>query len=67
MVNCPGLSGDSYWLGDYGVMGRPTMCSPEVRERAVGMVSEHRGEYSSEWAAICSVAVAVRVFAGGVV
>ncbi len=26
-------------------MGRPTMYSPEVRERAVGMVSEHRGEY----------------------
>ncbi len=26
-------------------MGRPTMYSPEVRERAVRMVSEHRGDY----------------------
>ncbi len=32
------------------------MYSPEVRERAVRMVSEHRGEYPSEWAAICSIA-----------
>ena len=30
--------------------------SPEVRERAVRMVLEHRGEYASEWAAIQSVA-----------
>ena len=37
-------------------MGRPTMYSPEVRERAVRMVSEHRGDYPSEWAAICSIA-----------
>ncbi len=37
-------------------MGRPTMYSPEVRERAVRMVSEHRMDYSSEWAAICSIA-----------
>ena len=37
-------------------MGRPTMYSPEVRERAVGMVSEHRGDHPSEWAAICSIA-----------
>lgn len=26
--------------------------SPEVRERAVRMVQEHRGEYPSLWAAI---------------
>ena len=37
-------------------MSRPTMCSPEVRERAVRMVSEHRGDHRSEWAAICSIA-----------
>lgn len=30
--------------------------SPEVRERAVRMVQEHRGEYASLWAAIESIA-----------
>ena len=30
--------------------------SPEVRERAVRMVLEHRGEYPSQWAAIESIA-----------
>jgi transposase len=30
--------------------------SPEVRERAVRMVDEHRAEYDSEWAAITSIA-----------
>jgi transposase-like protein len=29
--------------------------STEVRERAVQMVLEHRGEYDSEWAAIGSI------------
>ena len=33
--------------------------SPEVRERAVRMVSEHQGEYGSEWAAIQSIAVKI--------
>ena len=28
----------------------------EVRERAVKMVFEHRGEYDSQWQAICSIA-----------
>ncbi len=30
--------------------------SPEVKERAVRMVYEHRGEYPSQWAAIESIA-----------
>ena len=30
--------------------------SPEIRERAVRLVQEHRGEYSSMWAAIESIA-----------
>ena len=30
--------------------------SPEVRERAVRMVEEHRGDYPSEWAAMTSIA-----------
>jgi hypothetical protein len=30
--------------------------SPEVRERAVRMVLEHQHEYSSQWAAIISIA-----------
>jgi len=30
--------------------------SPEVRERAVRMVGEHRADYGSEWAAMTSIA-----------
>jgi transposase len=37
-------------------MAKRTRYSQEVRERAVRMVLEHRGEYASEWAAIQSVA-----------
>lgn len=33
--------------------------SPEMRERAVRMVQEHRGEYPSLWAAIESIAAKV--------
>jgi transposase-like protein len=29
--------------------------SPEVRERAVRMVAEHRGDHASEWAALVSI------------
>lgn len=37
-------------------MNKPTKFSPEVRERAVRMVQEHRDGYSSLWAAIESIA-----------
>ena len=37
-------------------MKKSNKFSPEVRERAVRMVREHRGEYPSLWAAIESIA-----------
>ena len=37
-------------------MNKSTKFSPEVRERAVRMVLEHRGEYPSLWAAVESIA-----------
>jgi len=37
-------------------MNKSNKFSPEVRERAVRMVREHRGEYPSLWAAIESIA-----------
>jgi transposase len=37
-------------------MNKSTKFSPEVRERAVRMVQEHRGEYPSLWAAVESIA-----------
>ncbi len=36
-------------------MPRNTRYSPEVRERAVRMLVEHRGEYPSEWAAMTAI------------
>lgn len=36
-------------------MNKMTRYAPEVRERAVRMVLEHRDEYPSQWAAIESV------------
>ena len=33
--------------------------SAEVRERAVRMVREHRGEHASQWAAIVSIAAKI--------
>jgi transposase-like protein len=37
-------------------MSKPNKYSPEVRERAVRLVQEHRGEYPSLWSAIESIA-----------
>ena len=37
-------------------MNKSPKFSPEVRERAVRMVQEHRGEYPSLWAAVESLA-----------
>ena len=37
-------------------MANTNRYAPEVRERAVRMVSDHRDEYDSEWAAITSIA-----------
>jgi transposase len=37
-------------------MPRNTRYSPEVRERAVRMLVEHRAEYPSEWAAMTAIA-----------
>ena len=37
-------------------MNKSTKFSPEVRQRAVRLVQEHRGEYPSLWAAVESIA-----------
>jgi transposase len=37
-------------------MKKSTQFSPEIRERAVRMVIEHRAEYPSEWATLVSIA-----------
>lgn len=39
-----------------GAMKKSPKFSPEVRERAVRMVQEHRAEHPSQWAAIESIA-----------
>ena len=33
--------------------------SPEIRERAVRLVIEHRGDHASQWAAIVSIAAKI--------
>jgi len=40
-------------------MNKSTKFSPEVRERAVRMVLEHRGGYPSLWAAVESIALKI--------
>ncbi len=37
-------------------MRKSVKFSPEVRERAVRMVFEHRGEHESQWGAVVSIA-----------
>ncbi len=37
-------------------MNKSNKFSPEIRERAVRIVQEHRGEYPSLWAAVESIA-----------
>ena len=50
------VSPETSLLGRMGSMGRPSRFSPEVRERAVRMVEEHREAHASEWAVLQSVA-----------
>ena len=45
-----------HFLGGWGHMGRSSRFSPEVRERAVRMVEEHREAHASAWAVLQSVA-----------
>jgi transposase len=40
-------------------MKKSTRHSPEIRERAVRMVSEAGGQYASQWAAMTSVAAKI--------
>jgi hypothetical protein len=40
-------------------VGRPNKFLPEVLERAVRMVFEHREEYDSEWSAMRSIATKI--------
>ncbi len=41
------------------IESKPPKFSPEVRERAVRMVFEHRDEHASQWAAIASIAAKI--------
>jgi len=40
-------------------MSKSNKYSPEVRERAVRMVQEHRSEYPSQWATVESIAAKI--------
>jgi transposase-like protein len=40
-------------------MSKSNKYSPEVRERAVRMVHEHRNEYPSQWATVESIAAKI--------
>ena len=57
-LNRPGFLGGSN-IGEDAAMKTSTNFSPEVRERAVRRVREHRGEPVSPWAAIGSLATQI--------
>lgn len=40
-------------------MSKANRYSPEVRERAVRMVLDHKSDYRSQWQAICSIAAKI--------
>jgi len=54
-MNRPGFCGGSN-SRENGAMNKSNKYSPEVRERAVRLVQEHRAEYASLWAAVESIA-----------
>ena len=54
-VEPPRLSGGSNPSED-GAINKMNKFSREVRERAVRMAQEHRGDYPSPWAAVESIA-----------
>ncbi len=54
-MNRPGFCGGFNSL-EYEAMNKTHKFSREVRERAVRMVQEHRGDYPSLWSAIESIA-----------
>src|SRR3954462_13010986 len=58
-LNRPGFPGGSNSCEDGAMTKRTPPFSPEVRERAVRMVLEHRGEHSSHYAALCSIAARI--------
>jgi len=45
-------------------MAKRTRFSPEVRERAVRLVQEHRSDYETQWGAITSIASKIECAAG---
>src|SRR6476646_2858988 len=56
-MNRPGMSGDSVaWEGWGHVSEFVEEASAELRERAVRMVAEVRGQHETEWAAMRAVA-----------
>jgi transposase len=53
----PGFSGGFHLLKGATMTSKTrSEFSPEIRERAVRMVDEHRADYSSEWVAMTSIA-----------
>ena len=55
-MNRPGFFGDLIGWEMMGSWEGQVLIRRRLRWRAVGMVSEHRGDHRCEWAAICSIA-----------